>query len=96
MNLISGQNPFTPLEVIDKATGEKIVIKDYRFDSSRHEVVGTGGGKVEIKEEKKEAAEPVEELSPAQKARFEELKAKKWKNLSADERKEYSALKPSK
>ena len=37
---------------------------------------------------------PTTVVEPEGKARFAELKAKKWSNLNGEERKEYSALKP--
>lgn len=78
------------ITVKSKLTGELIQIKNTRFQEELHEKV-EGSKPIEKIVEKK--AEPVEVAVTSANNRFLELKAKGFKNLLGDERKEYKALK---
>ena len=78
--MVNHDAPVKVMQVVDEG-GNKILIKANRFNPEIHSLPG----------EKKKKKEPVKE-EPAN-DRFAELKAKGWKNLSGEERKEYSLLK---
>jgi len=87
-----------PLEVTIKATGEKQIIKDYRFNPELHENAKEVLSEVlsEVKVEvKPEVETPTDEnvgvITPAE--RFAFLKSKGYIHLDASEKKNYSELK---
>ena len=79
MELFEEKAKWLPMEVKDKATGDRIVIKDYKFNPELHEQLT--------------AVKEVKETPKVEGSRFEELKAKGWAKLTGEERKEYKALK---
>ena len=86
------QRSWKPLEVTIKATGEKKVIKDYRFDPRLHEdakVVGETRGTPVPKPVV--STEGTNIITPEQ--RFASLKSKGWAKLDSPERKNYKELK---
>jgi len=89
---ITPQRPWKPLEVTLKATGEKVVIKDFRFNPSLHE-----DGKV-VGPERTSPTPPVTNVTTdvpviTGEERFAFLKSKGWKSLDGPERKNYKELK---
>lgn len=85
------QREWKPLEVTVKATGEKITIKDYRFNPELHSDAKVVG---EARTTPIPAPRPEEDFSViTAQERFAFLKSKGWKSLDASERKNYSDLK---
>jgi len=95
---VTPQKPWKPLEVTLKATGEKMVIKDYRFNPALHEngkVVGEARVAPIVDKPVVVTTETTSEVNPlpAPKEEFEALKAVGFKNLKGDDRKRYGELK---
>ena len=81
------------VEVIEKATGKTVLIKDYKFNPDLHEW-GGGGGYAEpvFKKQPVKGSDKPEKVASAKDA-FMALKARGYKNLVGPERKEYQRLK---
>lgn len=81
---------YKALEVTHKETGERIMIKDFRFNPEIHEKP-----KAEIGTQRVEVATPEPEFVPkiTEKERFMHLQSKGWTKLDKGERVDYQKLK---
>jgi len=93
INTVPAQRQWKPLEVTEIATGERIIIKDYRFNPALHKDAKMKGSSAPIVIKSDPVQLPKKEAVEGATDRFAELKAIGWAKLNKEERVEYKALK---